>query len=121
VLDVNEEMVLRLGSVTRTGPARLILLRYGRFWGVFSAFDLFRLNALTIVAEFIGISLALGCLGVSRPLGVLAAAALIIAAAGTGDFRRIERFLLILVFGSLLLIPVLVRVHPPLGTLGRPG
>jgi Mn2+/Fe2+ NRAMP family transporter len=48
----------------------------------------FLLNALTIVTEFIGISLALGFLGLPRELGVIAAAAVIIAAAGTGDFRH---------------------------------
>ena len=114
VLYVNQEMVLRLGAVTRTGHARLILKRYGRFWGAFSVIDLFLLNALTLVTEFIGISLALGYLGVSRPLGVLTAAGIIVAAAGTGDFRRFERFSMVLVAGSLLLLPVFVWIHPPL-------
>jgi NRAMP (natural resistance-associated macrophage protein)-like metal ion transporter len=113
VLYVNQEMVLRLGTVTGVGHARLILERFGRFWGAFSVIDLFLLNALTIVTEFIGISLALDYLGLPRELGVIAAAAIIIAAAGTGDFRRFERFSLILVFGSLLLIPVFLWVHPP--------
>ncbi|MGH8180117.1 MAG: divalent metal cation transporter, partial [Steroidobacteraceae bacterium] len=96
VLYVNQEMVLRLGAVTRVGHARLILERYGNFWGAFSVVDLFLLNARTIVTEFNGISLALSYLGVSRPLGVLAAAAAVVAAAGTGDFRRFERFSLLL-------------------------
>ncbi|MGH3784404.1 MAG: divalent metal cation transporter [Pseudonocardiaceae bacterium] len=59
VLYVNQEMVLRLGAVTGVGHARLILERFGRFWGAFSVIDLFLLNALTIVTEFIGISLGL--------------------------------------------------------------
>jgi hypothetical protein len=33
VLYVNQEMVLRLGAVTRVGHGRLILERFGRFWG----------------------------------------------------------------------------------------
>jgi Mn2+/Fe2+ NRAMP family transporter len=119
VLYVNQEMVLRLGAVTRVGHARLILKRYGKFWGAFSVIDLFILNALTIVTEFIGISLALSYLGLSRPLGVLAAAAVVVAAAGTGDFRRFERFSMILVLGSLLLVPVLIWVHPPIGQLAH--
>jgi NRAMP (natural resistance-associated macrophage protein)-like metal ion transporter len=117
VLYVNQEMVLRLGTVTGVGHARLILERFGRFWGGFSVIDLFLLNALTIVTEFIGIALALDYLGLPRELGVIAAAAIIIAAAGTGDFRRFERFSLLLVFGSLLLIPVFLWAHPPIGEI----
>ncbi|MGB6450569.1 MAG: NRAMP family divalent metal transporter, partial [Steroidobacteraceae bacterium] len=113
VLYVNQEMVVRLGVVTRVGHARLILERFGRFWGAFSVIDLFLLNALTIVTEFIGVSLALGYLGVPKEAGVLAAAGIIIAAAGTGDFRRFEQVSLLLVVGSLLLVPVLLWVHPP--------
>jgi len=114
VLYVNQEMVLRLGAVTGVGHARLILERFGKFWGAFSVIDLFLLNALTIVTEFIGISLALDYLGLPKELGVIAAAAIIVAAAGTGDFRRFERFSLLLVFGSLALVPVLLWAHPPL-------
>ena len=117
VLYVNQEMVLRLGAVSGVGHARLILERFGKFWGAFSVIDLFLLNALTIVTEFIGISLALGYLGVSKPLGVIVAAVLIMVAAGTGNFRRFERFSLLLVAGSLLLVPVFVLVHPPVGQM----
>ena len=59
VLIVNQEMVVRLGAVTGVGHARLINERFGRFWGWFSVGDLFILNFLTIVTEFIGVSLAL--------------------------------------------------------------
>src|ERR1700761_991966 len=94
VLYVNQEMVLRLGAVTGVGHARLILERFGKFWGAFSVIDLFILNALPLVTEFVGISIGLDILGVPKVLGVAAAAALVMAAAGTGDFRRFERFAL---------------------------
>ena len=66
VLIVNQEMVVRLGAVTGVGHARLINERFGRFWGWFCVGDLFLLNFLTIVTEFIGVSLALGYFGVSQ-------------------------------------------------------
>ncbi len=119
VLYVNQEMVLRLGAVTGTGHARLILKRFGRFWGAFSVIDLFLLNALTIVTEFIGISLGLGFLGVPKVVGVVSAAILVMAASATGNFRRFERFALFLCFLSLLLIPVFLIVHPPLSQLAE--
>ncbi|WP_028534518.1 NRAMP family divalent metal transporter [Paludibacterium yongneupense] len=114
VLYVNQEMVLRLGAVTGVGHARLILERFGKFWGAFSAIDLFILNALTIVTEFIGISLGMEYLGVPKLWGVCLAAVFIMLSASTGDFRRFERFSLILVLGSLILVPILVIVHPPM-------
>jgi Mn2+/Fe2+ NRAMP family transporter len=119
VLYVNQEMVLRLGAVTGVGHARLIFERFGKFWGAFSVIDLFLLNALTIVTEFIGISLALDYLGLNKAAGVIVAAGLIVGAASTGDFRRFERFSLALVFGSLLLVPIFVMVGPPLGQIAH--
>jgi NRAMP (natural resistance-associated macrophage protein)-like metal ion transporter len=119
VLYVNQEMVLRLGAVTGVGHARLILERFGKFWGAFSVIDLFILNGLTIVTEFIGINLALGYLGVPRVWGILVAAGLVIAAASTGSFRRFERFSLVLCCFSLLLVPVFLMAHPPLTEIGR--
>src|SRR5579885_2674012 len=60
VLIVNQEMVVRLGAVTGVGHARLIFERFGRFWCWFSVGALLLLNFLTLVTEFIGVSLALG-------------------------------------------------------------
>ena len=119
VLYVNQEMVLRLGAVTGVGHARLIFERFGKFWGAFSVIDLFLLNALTIVTEFIGIALALDYLGLDKTTGVIVAAGLIMIAASTGDFRRFERFAMILVFASLLLVPIYLMVHPPLAQVAR--
>jgi NRAMP (natural resistance-associated macrophage protein)-like metal ion transporter len=115
VLYVNQEMVLRLGAVTGVGHGRLIMQRFGKFWGAFSVIDLFLLNALTIVTEFIGISLALDYLGFPKLAGVATAALLTILGASTGNFRRFERFALMLCFGSFLLVPILLMAHPPVG------
>lgn len=82
VLYVNQEMVLRLGPVTGVGHARLILARFGKFWGAFSVIDLFVLNALTIATEFIGLTLAFQYLGVPKLGGVIASAVLVMLALG---------------------------------------
>jgi Mn2+/Fe2+ NRAMP family transporter len=112
VLYVNQEMVLRLGAVTGVGHARLILERFGRFWGAFSVIDLFLLNALTIITEFIGVTLAAGYLGLPKAGAVALAAAVIIGSAFTGSFRRFERMAMAFCGASLLLIPVYLFSHP---------
>lgn len=119
VLYVNQEMVLRLGAVTGVGHGRLILERFGKFWGAFSVIDLFVLNALTIVTEFIGLTLGFDYLGIPKLSGVAVSAAIVMGAASTGDFRRFERFSLVLVVGSLLLLPVFFMAHPPMGRLAH--
>src|ERR1700743_715688 len=86
VLYVNQEMVLRLGAVSGVGHARLILARFGKFWGAFSVIDLFILNALTIVTEFIGVSLACSYLGLPKIPAVILAAALVIGAVSAASF-----------------------------------
>ncbi|GHG59187.1 natural resistance-associated macrophage protein [Sinomonas cellulolyticus] len=119
VLYVNQEMVLRLGVVTGVGHARLILERFGKFWGAFSAIDLFILNALTIVTEFIGISIGLDYLGVPKIPGVIVAAVVVVGAASTGSFKTFERVCIALVVGSLLLVPVFFMSSPDYGQIAH--
>lgn len=119
VLYVNQEMVVRLGAVTGVGHARLILERFGRFWGAFSVLDLFLLNALTLMTEFIGISMGTTYLGLPTVPGVLLSAAIVVATTSTGSFRTFERLCLVLVAGSLLLVPIAVLAHPPTGQLAH--
>jgi Mn2+/Fe2+ NRAMP family transporter len=117
VLYVNQEMVLRLGAVSGVGHAKLIFERFGRFWGWFSVGDLFILNALTIVTEFIGVSLALSFFGLPRYVSVPVAAVLLFAVVAGGSFRRWERFLFALIAVNVLVIPLLWLAHPPGGEI----
>ncbi len=112
VLIVNQEMVIRLGAVTGVGHARLIFERFGRFWGAFSVGDLFLLNFLTIVTEFIGVSLALGYFGVSKYVAVPISAVALVAITSTGSFRSWERFMYVFVLANFLVIPLLILAHP---------
>jgi Mn2+/Fe2+ NRAMP family transporter len=119
VLIINQEMVVRLGAVTGVGHARLINERFGRFWGWFSVGDLFILNFLTIVTEFIGVSLALQYFGISQYISVPVAGVLLVAIAASGSFRRWERAILGFVAASLILVPLAFLSGPrwaPIGT-----
>jgi Mn2+/Fe2+ NRAMP family transporter len=117
VLIVNQEMVVRLGAVTGVGHARLIIERFGKFWGAFSVGDLFILNFLTIVTEFIGVSLALGYFGVPKYIAVPLAALALIAMTVTGSFRRWERFMYLFVITNFLAIPLALMSHPHVATV----
>jgi NRAMP (natural resistance-associated macrophage protein)-like metal ion transporter len=119
VLIVNQEMVIRLGAVTGVGHARLIFERFGRFWGAFSVGDLFLLNFLTIITEFIGVSLALGYFGVSTYVAVPIAATALVAITSTGSFRSWERFMYVFVVANFLVIPLLVLAHPSAGDIAQ--
>jgi NRAMP (natural resistance-associated macrophage protein)-like metal ion transporter len=112
VLIVNQEMAARLGVVTGVGHARLIIERFGRFWGAFSVGDLFLLNFLTIVTEFIGVDLVARYFGISPYLAVPLVAAALVVMTVTGSFRRWERAMYVFVAFNFLAIPLALMAHP---------
>ena len=117
VLIVNQEMVVRLGAVTGVGHARLINERFGRFWGWFSVGDLFLLNFLTIVTEFIGVSLALSYFGLTPYVSVPLTAVLLIGITASGSFARWERAIFLFIATSLVLYPLALASHPHWGQI----
>jgi Mn2+/Fe2+ NRAMP family transporter len=119
VLIVNQEMVVRLGAVTGVGHGRLIFERFGRFWGWFAVGDLFILNFLTIATEFIGISLGAAYFGVTPYLAVPLAAILLIGITVTGRFETWERLMFVILFGNLLIVPLVILSHPNLGQVAH--
>ncbi len=118
VLIVNQEMVVRLGAVTGVGHARLINERFGRFWGWFSVGDLFILNFLTIVTEFIGVSLALQYFHVTPYISVPITGLILVAITASGSFRRWEQALFGFIAVSLILIPLGFSADPHWGQIG---
>jgi Mn2+/Fe2+ NRAMP family transporter len=117
VLIVNQEMVARLGAITRVGHARLIFERFGKFWGAFSVIDLFILNFLTIVTEFIGFAMALNYFGISPYISIPVGIAGLIAITVTGSFRRWERAMWVCCIASVLMIPIALIPHPAIGPI----
>ena len=117
VVIVNQEMVVRLGAVTGVGHARLVFERFGRAWGAYSVTALFVINFLTILTEFIGITLALEYLGASRYIVVPIAAFGLVAMTLTGSFQHWERFMYVFIVASLIVIPLAVLSHPHAGPI----
>jgi len=119
VLIVIQEMVVRLAAVTHVGHAVLVTRRFGRFWGWFSSGDLFVLNFLTLVTEFIGVALALEYLHIDRTISVPIAAAALIAITITGSFRRWEGTMFVFLVINVLLVPMLWLLHPDYQQVAR--
>lgn len=112
ILYLNQEMVIRLGAVSGVGHAQLIFQRFGKFWGWFSVGDLFVINAVTIVLEFIGVSQALAFFGLPSYVSVPVAAVVLFVVIAGGTFRRWERLLFFLVAVDLVVFPMAWLVHP---------
>lgn len=118
-LIVAQEMVVRLGAVTGIGHARLIRERFGRFWAAFSVGDLFLLNFLTLVTEFIGVDLGLRYFGITPLASVPIVAIGLLAMVASGSFQRWERFMFVFVVTSLLMFPLAALSHPRAGAIVR--
>jgi Mn2+/Fe2+ NRAMP family transporter len=119
VLIVNQEMVVRLGAVTGVGHARLINERFGRFWGWFSVGDLFLLNFLTIVTEFIGVSLALQYFGISPYISVPITGIILIVITASGSFSRWERAMFLFIAVTAVQVPLLFLSEPHWSQIGH--
>ncbi|HUN35377.1 MAG TPA: NRAMP family divalent metal transporter [Trebonia sp.] len=111
ILYVCQEMVVRLGAVSGVGHGKLIFARFGKFWGTFSVADLFVINAVTIVVEFIGVEQSLSFFGLSSVWAVVASAVLLFAVMAGGTYRYWERFLIFLVIANFVTFPMVYFTH----------
>jgi Mn2+/Fe2+ NRAMP family transporter len=111
VLYLCQEMVVRLGAVSGVGHGRLIFARFGKFWGTFSVADLFVINAVTIVIEFIGVEQSLSFFGIPGAWAVAGSALLLFAVMAGGTYRYWERFLITLVAANFVTFPLLYLTH----------
>src|SRR5580704_9373530 len=107
ILYVCQEMVVRLGAVSGVGHGKLIYARFGKFWGTFSVADLFIINAVTIVVEFVGAEQSLAFYGLSNFWSVFFSAILLFAVMAGGTYRYWERFLIFLVIANFVTFPIL--------------
>ncbi len=107
-----QEMTVRLGAVTHRGHAEMIWGRYGSAWGWFSLADLVLANLLTLITEFIGITVGMSVFGVSpwisAGLGVGVDAGILLIL----RYRPWERVALWIAAGNLVFVPLALMAHP---------
>ncbi len=110
-----QEMVIRLGIATGKGHAAMIYQRFGKWWGMFSLFDLEAVNFLTLVTEFAAIALAVSHMGISPYLGVPVAAVGLILMVLTGSYLRWERITVFLCLLDMAWLVIACRLRPGFG------
>ncbi|MCL4311500.1 MAG: divalent metal cation transporter [Candidatus Thermoplasmatota archaeon] len=110
-----QEMTVRLGAVTHRGHAELIWKRYGKFWGSFSLGDLVIANFLTLVTEFIGITVGMSIFGVPRIISAVIFVFMVIVIQLFLRYYTWERISLFIAVFNLVFIPLLFFLpHPSL-------
>ena len=114
---VVQEMTVRLGAVTHRGHAEMIWGRYGAFWGWFSLVDLVLANILTLITEFIGVTLGLGVFGVPHAVSAAAAIAVDVVVLLVLRYYAWERVSLWIALGNLVFIPLALMAHPHWSTV----
>ena len=123
-----QEMTVRLGAVTHRGHAEMIWGRYGPFWGWFSLVDLVAANVLTLITEFIGITVGMSVFGVAPVWSAAAALALDASILLFLRYYAWERVSLWVALGNLGFVPLALMAHPrwtavatAIGHLAIPG
>lgn len=120
-LFVVQEMTVRLGTVTGKGHAQLIRERYGLGWTWVSLGTMLVTNLAALITEFIGVAGAALIFGIPAAPLVIASAAVLIAIAFSGKYRRAEFMALGLCLLELLFIPAAFAAHPDGAALLREG
>jgi Mn2+/Fe2+ NRAMP family transporter len=112
-----QEMTVRLGAVTHRGHAEMIWGRYGPFWGWFSLIDLVAANVLTLVTEFIGITVGMSVFGVPPVVSAAAAIAMDAIILLFLRYYAWERVSLWIALGNLVFVPLALMAHPHWGVV----
>lgn len=112
-----QSLALRVAEATRLPYSKALTARVGRPMAQIEAMALYGLNTVTLVTEFVGMTLALSLAGVPRGVSVPLTFSLIVALTSARVYPRIEQLLLRVAIGSLAFIPALLLVHHHSGAL----
>lgn len=100
-----QEMTVRLGAVTKRGHAEAIFDGFGPFWGWFSLVDLAIVNWLTLITEYIGMTMAMSLFGVPPLITVVLVTAVMFLIVLSGQYWTFERITLLFCAFNLVYVP----------------
>ena len=100
-----QEMTVRLGAVTKRGHAEAIFDGFGSFWGWFSLIDLAIVNWLTLITEYIGMTAAMGLLGVPPWITFFVVTAILFTVVVSGKYWTFEKIALFFCIFNFVYIP----------------
>jgi NRAMP (natural resistance-associated macrophage protein)-like metal ion transporter len=112
-----QEMTVRLGAVTKRGHAEAIFDGFGAFWGWFSLLDLFLVDWLTLVTEFVGMTAALAIFGIPPWLTVAGVCILMGIIVVNGRYWTWEKIAMAFCVLNLIYVPAAFFVHPQVSTV----
>ena len=116
-----QEMTVRLGAVTKRGHAEAIFDGFGAFWGWFSLLDLFLVDFLTLVTEFIGMTAALSIFHIPPVITVIGVCIVMSIMVLQGRYWTWEKVALVFCAVNLIYIPAAFIVHPSVSDIIRQG
>jgi len=116
-----QEMTVRLGAVTKRGHAEAIFAGFGAFWGWFSLIDLFILDWMTLVTEFVGMTTSLEIFGIPAWLTTVSVILLLGAIMLNGRYWTWEKIALLFCALNLVYIPGAFMVHPSISRIVGEG
>ncbi|MHB1688121.1 MAG: Nramp family divalent metal transporter [Ignavibacteriaceae bacterium] len=100
-----QEMTVRLGAVTKRGHAEAIFDGFGPFWGWFSIFDLGLVNWLTLITEYIGMTVAMSMFGIPPWITFILVTGILMAVVMSGQYWTFEKITLVFCLFNLVYIP----------------
>lgn len=113
-LGVIQEMCARMGAVTGKGLSDLIRERFGVRWTVVAMLALLVANGINVAAEFAGIAVSLGLLGVPTYIAVTVAGIAVWALVVFFPYRIVERTLFVLLLAFVAYPITAVMAGPDL-------
>ncbi len=117
VLYLVQEMTARLGVVTGRGHAELLRERYGFRWAAVAVISMAAIDMLAYLAEFAGIVLGAGILGIPAPSAVVLALLFHSLMVLTGGYGRYERVAVVLSVALFSFVVLAVTTHPDPGAV----